>query len=751
MSVFNTKFPNVRQLESKDCGPACLQILSKYYNTFFELEYLREICGIKKSGVSVFDLIKASEKIGFKSQAYKLSYWKFRHEVPLPCIVHWKNHHFMVVYKITSKFIYVSDPQNGLNRYTLKEFANGWLIHHVKFRENIQKRGVCIVLEPTIDFAKEETRTTQQKIQTSSTLNALKFIFSYMKYYRKEVFKVAMLLVAITALSLLFPIITQNIIDVGIPTKDYDFITIMLIAGIFLSISMSLSKWIQQLIATHFSVKIKLAMQSDFIKKMFRLPLQFFETRLMGDIIQRSTDYDRLESFIMTSSLGFIMAVLQFIVFGIILAYYNKVIFWVFIVGSTLYCGWILFFWSIRKRMDVRYFTYQAKNQSQWIEMLSNMTDIKSFNYGIFKRWQWEKIQIKLFKTRVKLLNIDQLQAMGSSLIDTSKNLTLIYLAAIAVTEGEMSMGMLIAVQYIIGQLSAPMEGIIQFIVSVQMANISYMRIQEIVSKPSEDSAAVTDSNTELIDFSRDLSFHNVYFKYGHNDDYVLRNVSFSLPKGKMIAIVGESGCGKSTILKLLAGLYNSTSGSVQVGDYKLSSISAESWRNKIGILSQDSGLLNETILQNITFGREFDAKKLFGAVEIANIKTDIEKRPLGYETPIQENGKGVSEGQKQRILFARAIYDNPQYLFLDELTSTLDSINELSIIDAIKQLPYHPTTVLVAHRLSSVRQADLIIVLKNGTVAEVGSHDVLFKKKGVYYNLFKDQDTRPVDNEIPA
>lgn len=748
---FSSKFPNTRQLESKDCGPTCLQILAKYYKAFFELEYLREICGIKKSGVSVFDLVKASEKIGFKSQAYKLSYWKFRHEVPLPCIIHWKNHHFMVVYKITSKYIYVSDPQNGLNRYTLKEFANGWLNHHVKFKDAVQKRGVCIVLEPTIDFAKDESGPTQQKVQTSSTLNALKFIFSYMKYYRKDIFKVAMLLVAITALSLLFPIITQNIIDVGIPTKDYGFITIMLIAGIVLSVSMSLSKWIQQLIATHFSVKIKLAMQSDFIRKMFTLPLQFFETRLMGDIIQRSTDYERLESFIMTSSLGFIMSVLQFIIFGIILVYYNKLIFWVFLCGSLLYCGWILFFWNIRKRMDIRYFTYLAKNQSQWIEMLSNMTDIKSFNYGIFKRWQWEKVQIKLFKTRLKLLNIDQLQNMGSSLIDASKNLTLIYLAAIAVTDGEMSMGMLIAVQYIIGQLSTPMEGVIQFIVSVQMANISYMRIQEIVSKPSEDSSMVRDIKTELIDFSRDLSFHNVYFKYGPNDDYVLRNVSFSLPKGKMVAIVGESGCGKSTILKLLAGLYNTVSGSVQIGDCKLCSIPAESWRNKIGILSQDSGLLNETILQNITFGREFNAQKLYSAVEIANIKTDIEKRPMGYDTPIQENGKGVSEGQKQRILFARAIYGNPEYLFLDELTSTLDSNNEHSIIDAIKQLPYHPTTVLVAHRLSSVRQADMIIVMKNGTVAEVGPHNVLFKKKGVYYNLFKNQDTTPIENVIPA
>lgn len=703
------------------------------------MEYLRDICGIKKEGISVYDLIQASEKIGLRSQAYKLSYWKFRNEIPLPCIVHWRNHHFIVVYKITSKYIFASDPQNGLCKMSLRDFANGWLTYKYHDGNKTKKRGVCIVLEPTNEFMRDET--SNQKNNQQSFFNTINYIGAYMFSYKSTIIKVLLLLLVVTILNMLFPIITQNIIDIGIPSKDYDFITTMLISGIILTISISLGSWIQQLMTTHFSVHIKLSMQSDFINKMFKLPMKFFETRLMGDIIQRNIDYDRLESFIMISMFNFILSILQFIVLGIILFYYNNVILWVFIIGSLLYCGWVVFFWNIRKKMDIRYFTYLAKNQSQWIEMLSNMTDIKSFNYGVYKRWQWEKTQIKLFKTRIKLLNVNQLQDLGSSLINTSRNLITIYLAAISVTNGEMSMGMLIAVQYIVGQLSAPMEGIIQFIISIQMTNISYMRIQEIMNSPIEDDSTAKDARLELTDFTKDIVLQNVCFKYSINDDFILKNVSCILPKGKMVAIVGESGCGKSTIIKLLAGLYSPTSGNIMIGNTKLASLSKVEWRNKIGLLSQDSGLLNETILNNIVFGREFDAERVQQVVELANIKTDIERKPMGYETLIQENGKGVSEGQKQRILFARAIYGHPEYLLLDELTSALDSNNELSIIEAIKKLPYHPTTLLVAHRLSSVKRADLVIVLNEGYIVEMGTHDRLYTKRGIYYNLFKSQE----------
>lgn len=550
-----------------------------------------------------------------------------------------------------------------------------------------------------------------------------------------------MLMFVITLLSVLFPIITQNIIDVGIPTKDYDFITIMLIASLFLTFSSSLSSWIKQLITTHFAVRIKLSMQSDFILKMFNLPLSFFENRLMGDLIQRNADFDRLESFIMGTCFNVVLGISQMLILGVVLIYFNTFIFWIFLLFNGLYVGWVLFFWSIRKKMDIRYFTYIARNQSEWIEMLSNMTDIKSYNYGSFKRWQWEKIQIKLFKTRIKLLNIDQIQTMGSTLINSIKDLILIYISANAVIHGEMSIGMLIAVQYILGQLTAPMESLIQFIVSVQLTNISFQRVQEIMSQPAENEINEKIQQTALIDYDKNIILQNVFFKYSVNDDFVLRNINCIIPKGKMTAIVGMSGCGKSTLLKLLIGLYKPAIGHIKIGCTELSSIPADEWRNKIGILTQESALFNESILDNIVFGREYDSDRILKVTSIANIKEDIESKPMGFNTYIQENGKGVSEGQKQRILLSRAMYGIPQYLFLDELTSSLDSTNELSIIESLKNMEDKPTTIIIAHRLSTVKRADVVLVVKDGQVVEEGTHQLLFEKRGFYYNLFKDQE----------
>lgn len=734
---FNQKFPCTQQLESKDCGPSCLQMLCKYYGHFYDLEYLRQICGIKKEGISVYDFIKASEKINFRSKAFKLSYWKFRNEVPLPCTVHWKNHHFVIVYKITKKYVFVSDPQDGLLKYSLKNFANGWLTQTELVGVKTKSRGVCIVSEPTDKFTSDKNSFRNN----AGVVDSLKFLASYMKYYKSSIIKVFMLMFVITLLSVLFPIITQNIIDVGIPTKDYDFITIMLIASLFLTFSSSLSSWIKQLITTHFAVRIKLSMQSDFILKMFNLPLSFFENRLMGDLIQRNADFDRLESFIMGTCFNVVLGISQMLILGVVLIYFNTFIFWIFLLFNGLYVGWVLFFWSIRKKMDIRYFTYIARNQSEWIEMLSNMTDIKSYNYGSFKRWQWEKIQIKLFKTRIKLLNIDQIQTMGSTLINSIKDLILIYISANAVIHGEMSIGMLIAVQYILGQLTAPMESLIQFIVSVQLTNISFQRVQEIMSQPAENEINEKIQQTALIDYDKNIILQNVFFKYSVNDDFVLRNINCIIPKGKMTAIVGMSGCGKSTLLKLLIGLYKPAIGHIKIGCTELSSIPADEWRNKIGILTQESALFNESILDNIVFGREYDSDRILKVTSIANIKEDIESKPMGFNTYIQENGKGVSEGQKQRILLSRAMYGIPQYLFLDELTSSLDSTNELSIIESLKNMEDKPTTIIIAHRLSTVKRADVVLVVKDGQVVEEGTHQLLFKKRGFYYNLFKDQE----------
>ncbi|WP_130893577.1 peptidase domain-containing ABC transporter [Paraprevotella xylaniphila] len=731
---FHKNFPHTRQLESKDCGPACLQMICKYYGSFYELEFLRELTGIRKEGISVYDYVVAAEKLGLRSQAFSMSYWKFRNEMPLPCTVHWKGHHFVVVYKITSKYIYVSDPQTGLVKYTLKEFAQGWLGHLEPVPGKNYKRGICIATELTDRF----NQTNHPKKQ-SGYLDMAKYLWTYVKPYKKSVLKVIMLMFVITFISALFPIITQSIIDIGIPAKNFNFITLMLVSSLVLTIGNALGNWMKQLINTHFAARIKLGMQSDFISRLFSLPVSFFETRLMGDIMQRNYDYDRLEGVLMGGVFDFVLGIFQLFLFGSILFFYNKTIFWIFVVASLLYVVWVLFFWSIRKKMDIRYFSYLAKNQSHWVEMLSKIADIKSYNYGMAKRWQWEKVQTKLFKTRIKLLNVDQIQNTGSILLMSFKALTLIYVASLAVMEGEMTIGMLIAVQYILGQMQVPMESLINFIMSIQLSNLSYMRINEISSITPEEPIH-KEENTNMTDYDQNLCLNNVYFKYNINDNYVLKNVSCLFPKHKITALVGESGCGKSTLIKLLGELYIPTSGYLSLGQMHLPSISLEEWRTQCGILTQDSTLLNDTILNNILLGRELDKERLFDAVNTANIKDEIEKMPLAYQTRINETGGGVSEGQKQRILFARAIYGRPQYLFLDELTSSLDPNNEMNIIESIKNRLEHPTIVIAAHRLSSVKEADQILVMKDGQIIEIGNHEFLMKKKGEYFRLFNRQ-----------
>lgn len=735
--VMFSSFYHSQQLDSKDCGAACLQMICRYYGRFFDLEYLRQICGVKKEGISVFDFIKASERLNLRSLPFKLSFWKFRNEVPLPCVAYWRNHHFVVVYKIKGDKIYVSDPRDGLRKYNLTEFANGWLNEEIGSSGRIRKRGVCIAVEPTCDFKVNQVDTSYNGV---GILSALKFLWDYILPYKGCILKIFILMSVMTVMNVIIPIITQSIIDVGIPTRDFAFITLMLVSSIVLTLSTSFGSWFKQLINTHFAARVKLSMQTDFIYKLLKLPMSFFETRLMGDVIQRNNDYDRLESFIMGSCFNFVMAIFQVSVLGIVLFYYNSTIFAIFLICNFVYCVWVLFFWTIRKKMDIRYFSHLANNQSQWIEMLSNISDIKSYNYATNKRWQWEKIQIKLFKTRIKLLNVDQLQAVGSSLITTIENMLLIYVSALAVTHGEMTMGMLIAIQYILGQLAMPMESLIQFIVSIQLTNIGFMRVKEIIGKKTEDELYTKNTNSDLMDLTNDISLKNIYFKYSINEEYVLKNITCTLPKGKFIALVGESGCGKSTLLKILIGLYMPQGGKIKIGSTLLNSIPVEEWRSRIGVLTQDSALLNETILDNIVFGRQYNSEQVIKAMDLAHIRKDVESKPMSYETMIQENGKGMSEGQKQRILFARAIYGNPEYLFLDELTSSLDSKNELSVLQAVRGMEKQPTIILVAHRLSSVRKADLILVMKNGEIVEMGNHELLMKKQRCYYNLFKEQ-----------
>lgn len=731
MGIFKKTFPTCLQLDAKDCGPACLQIIARHYGNFYEIEYLREITGARKEGTSVYDLVLALEKINLKSLVLQTSYKKLC-TVPMPCIVHWKGAHFVVVYKINAKWVYVSDPEIGLVRYSKREFVQGWL-GHIK-EKDAWRKGICIAIEPSTDF-KQLFGASQKK---SNYMESLKYIWGFIAPYRKNVMQILLVMLIVTFINALFPIITQSIIDVGINAKDVNFITLMLISTIVLGLSSSLATWVQQAINLHFSARIKVNMVSDYLGHLFKLPLHFFESRLMGDLLQRSYDYDRIEAMIMGNTFNAILGVLYLIVFGGILFAYDTLLFLVYISLSLLYVLWILIFWNVRKKMDIRYFSYLSADHSLWMESLSKVVDIKSYNYGKNQRWNWERIQTGLYKTKVKLLHVDQIQAAGSSFLSTLKNIILIYIAATSVIKGDMTIGMLIAVQYILGQLNMPLENIVMFITSSQMSYISFLRIAEINKAKAEEPE--NPVRKDLIDFSGNIKFENVYFKYNMNGNFVLKNLAFVIPYGKVTAIVGASGSGKSTVTKLLMQLYLPSSGQISVGNINLTSVSTADWRNRCGVITQESTVFKDTILNNIIFGREFDKEKFLRAVTISNIHEEIEALVSGYNTMLGENGRGLSEGQKQRILFARAIYDNPDYLFIDEVTSSLDSENEHKIISAMIHYMKGKTIVIAAHRLSSVKFADQIVVLKDGSIVETGTHDSLIERQKIYYGLFKTQ-----------
>lgn len=720
------------QLDTKDCGPASLQIISRYYGKYFDLDDIRDKCETTREGISVYDLCKAAELIGFKTLPVKTSYRKLQEEIPLPCIVHWRKSHFIVVYKVTKDKVYISDPAIGLISYTKKEFVNGWLAH---IREKqAWRKGVLIALEPTDKFL----GLTSKKPKKSS-FEILRYLSAHLKPYTGQVVRLLLTMLVITLLQAVFPIITQSVVDTGISTKDLGFIKLLLIANVILVISTSAGNWIRQSINMHISQRVKVSLLSNYIIKLLKLPLKFFENKLIGDILQRAMDYERLESFLMNSAFSIILASLNLIVFSVILIIYEPLLFWIFILGSVLYVLWVLFFWNIRKKMDIRYFSLMAQNHSHWIEMLSNIQDIKNNNYEQGKRWRWEKVQVKLYHVAIKLLGVDQAQQVGSNLINTLRDVALTFYSATLVIEGQLTFGMLIAVQYIIGQLKGPVSEVVNFISSYQLAMISYTRMAE-VDRTEEEETDEIASNT-FFPTSKSLSLKNVSFRYHQNGAYILSNISIVIPEGKVTAIVGASGSGKSTLVKILLRLYKPVSGEFLIGSSNSKNVSLKKWRENIGVVTQESQVFKDTILNNIVLGKgDFDKERFLKAVEVANVKDEIEKLPLGYNTLMGENGRGLSEGQKQRILIARAIYKNPNYLFFDEATNALDSYNEKVVVRNLNEAYQGKTVIIAAHRLATIKDADQILVLDQGKLVETGNHRSLVTKKGQYYKLFESQ-----------
>lgn len=734
-------FPHYKQPDAKDCGPTCLKIVAKHYKKNFSLQHLRNLTETTREGSSLMGISEAAEKIGFRTLGIKVSLEQLL-EAPLPCILHWNKVHFVVLYKITpvksSPFggvrggpvFYISDPAHGLLKYTKQEFLKNWIGNNAT---KTTEEGIALLIETTPKLYEDKEEQNEPEFGMS-------FLYKYIFKYKSFLWQLIIGLIAGSLLQLIFPFLTQSVVDVGIQNRDIHFIYLILIAQLFLFLGRTAVEVIRSWILLHLSTRINISLVSDFFIKLMNLPIAFFDTRVTGDIMQRINDHNRIERILTNSSLNVLFSMVNLLIFSLVLFYYNLSIFGIFIFGSILYFLWIIIFLKKRRDLDYKRFSQMSREQSKVIEMISGMQEIKLHNAEKQKRWGWEHLQARLFIISIKSLALEQYQSVGSNFINELKNILITILSAKLVIEGDITLGMMMAISYIVGQLNAPVASLINFIREWQDAKISVERLSEIHLK--EDETQGDENNVLAPTENLSIQLQDVSFRYIGSDQLVLKKLSLEIPAKKITAIVGVSGSGKTTLMKLLLKFYNPNEGEITLGNnYQLNNIAQKAWREKCGVVMQEGFIFNDTIARNIAVGvDDIDKQRLVHAVDVANIKDFIETLPLSYNTKIGMEGMGLSTGQKQRILIARAVYKNPEYLFFDEATSALDANNEKEIMDKLNHFFENKTVVIIAHRLSTVKNAHQIVVLEDGKIAEKGNHKELTKRKGKYYELVKNQ-----------
>jgi ATP-binding cassette subfamily B protein len=722
------KFPFYRQPDHMDCGPTCLRMISKHFGKNYSLAYLREKAQATRQGVSLLAISDAAEHIGLKTMGVSISFQQLANEAPLPAIVHWKQNHFVVVYQISKKnVVKVADPAYGLLEFSKEEFEKAW----VSNKSNNDNKGIALLFETTPQFFELKGEKSDR--------TKLSFLFKYLTPHRKYIVQLFLGMLLGSILQLIFPFLTQSVVDIGIGTQNVGFVTLILVAQLVLAGSQMTVDFLRNWILLHISTRININLISDFLIKLMKLPIGFFDSKLIGDIMQRIGDHSRIQDFLTGTSLTTLFSVVNLIVFSAVLAWYNILILGVFLLGNILYIIWILLFMKRRRELDFKRFAIAADNQSSLIQIITGMQEIKLNNCEKQKRWGWERLQILQFKISMKSLALGQYQQLGSLFLSQSTSIFVSFLAARAVIQGEMTLGMMMAVSYIIGQISSPINQMIGFIQSLQDAKISLERLGEIHNKDDEEPEDL--NRVTLLPENKSIYVKDLSFRYDGMYEKVLDDINLEIPEGKITAIVGSSGSGKTTLIKLLLGFYKFEKGEIKIGDLSLSHINGSFWRSKCGVVMQDGFIFSESIAQNIAPGDEnIDRAKLLHSVKIANIRDFVESLPLGYNTKIGQEGNGISQGQKQRILISRAVYKEPEFIFLDEATNSLDAKNEKTIMQNLNEFFKGRTVVIVAHRLSTVKNADQIIVLEKGKIIEKGTHTELANLKGFYYELVKNQ-----------
>ncbi len=719
------KLTLIKQLDVMDCGPTCLMMVAQFFGKKLLLNQARDLCDKGQQGVTLLGINRAAEELGFRTLPLKLDVKTFITEAELPCIVHWQGQHYVVVYKINKKFVFIADPGRGKIKLTHAEFVSNW-------SQNTTD-GIALLLQPTEKFY-------QQKDTVEVKPNGLLKLLSYIGQYKKFVTQLGIGALLGSCLNLIFPFLTQSLVDHGIGNRDIGFVYAILIAQLMLFFSRTSVEFIRGWILVHMGTRINVRVVSDFLFKMMRLPLSFFSRRNLGDVLQRVADHKKIEEFLTSHAINIVFSMLNLLMFSIIMLLYSTTIFLIFFSGSLLSIFWVMLFLNKRKVLDYQYFSAMTANQNNVVQLVQGMPEIKLNDCAASRRWEWEQIQAKLYKTRLSALAIEQYQQGGTLFINEGKNILITFVAATLVIEGQLSLGMMMAITYILGQMNAPIEQLLQFIRQAQDAKLSIERLGEVQMMPDEKEEQGVVLFEQVPEGN--IQFKNLEFRYSRHDKKpVLKNLCITIPHQKTTAIVGASGSGKTTLLKLLLKFYSTYEGQITLAEQDLRFISPDAWRRICGVVMQDGFIFSDTIAKNIALDNEKpDMKRVIHAAKTANLHQEIDNLPQGYFTKIGAEGIGLSGGQTQRILIARAVYKNPQYIFFDEATSALDANNEKIIQENLQCFFKGKTVVVIAHRLSTVKRADQIVVLDQGEIVEIGDHVTLTRKQGYYYDLVKNQ-----------